>query len=402
MKKLTLTSLALTLALPASVFAQPTAPTPPQTPQWEDMASIAISDDLYAAGGDVYQQAAVEGDSFAAGGTVYVNETVGGDLHVAGGTVVVDAAIGDDARLVGGTITLSAPVQGDVIILGGKIHITKEANIGGDLYVQGGKVQVEGTVRGMTRIQSEDVRIEGTLNGPSEVRAVRAAIGGQLMSESRIAAQHISVGENAMFGGNLRYWQVAGPLQLGTKAKGQAVYDLNLQRRAPQEAEKSEAAFAGMIAAFSLFSLLSTALLIAVLLLLTKTFFKESAKKMLRKPGTSFLRGLLYFIVTPIVAFLLLITIIGIPLAAVVGLHFVIAIIFAKALTAITWVRYFELRNGKAWGWWTVFGLSIAAFIVLKLLSIIPIIGWLACAVLTCMAFGALMTTKWERVQKVL
>jgi cytoskeletal protein CcmA (bactofilin family) len=403
MKK-SLLALTLSLAMPLSAFAQSSVSSRPDATNIElkDPApSIIISDDLYKGGGDVMVTTPVRGDAYLAGGTIHVTRPVGKDLVIAGGTVVVETTVGDDVRVFGGDVQINGNVAGDVLVMGGQIRIAQNVSIGGDVYIMGEQVRIDGTVRGMARIEAKDVVIGGTLNGPAEIRAERTAVNGNVMNATKIASRTLGIGEKAVFGGNLRYWREAGPMQLGTQARGQAVYDMGLQSVAPAPGHHDKGMFAGFIAALSLYWLLATAVLIGLLLLATKTFFTDSAKKLVKSPGISFLKGLIYFVATPVVVVLLMVTVIGLPVAMILGLLYVISLMLAKAITAITWVRYIDLKYKYAWGPWSVFGLSVVAYLVLKLLALIPIVGWLACFVLCSMAFGAVLTAKWEKAKKV-
>jgi cytoskeletal protein CcmA (bactofilin family) len=402
--KASLLALTLSLSVPlTTAFAQTPNARPDTTAiELKDSSpSITISDDLYKAGNDVIVNAPVRGDGYMAGGTVHITKPVGKDLVVAGGTVVVETSVGDDVRIFGGDVQINGNVGGDVLVFGGTIRIAQNSSIGGDVYIMGEQVRIDGNVRGMARIEAKDVIIGGTLNGPAEIRAERTAINGNIMNQTKIASRTIGIGEKALFTGNLRYWREAGPMQLGKQSRGQAVYDMNLQSVAPTDDQDTKSMFAGLLAALSIYWLLATTVIIGVLLLITRTFFTDSAKKLIKTPGMSFLKGLAYFVATPIIVLLLLVTIIGIPLALIVAMHYVIALMLAKALTAIVWVRYIDLKYKYAWGPWAIFGLSIVAYLVLKLVSLIPFLGWIVCFVLVSMAFGSLLTAKWEKMKKV-
>ncbi len=395
-----LATLAL-ITLPVSVIA---ATTDTMVGLQDRTPSFAMNDDFYQAGGDVIVKGAVRGDAYTAGGTIHFTQPVGRDLVAAGGTIVIDSKVGDDLRVFGGNVEVNNTVGGDVIVMGGQIVIGKNAVIGGDLFVAGGTVHINGSVRGMTRVIADEALIAGILNGPTEIQTQTAVLNGKLMGEARLASNTIAIGDQALFGGNVRYWRENGPLQFGTKARGKTTYDMALQRKVKVHEKGADGLMPAFFAALSLFSLLTAAVMIGLLVFITKNFFKDTAKFLLKKPFVSFLRGLAYFVGMPIVAVLLAITLIGLPLAAVVTLGFIVSIIFAKALTAIIWVRYIEQRSGKNvhWGNWQIFGLSMAAYVVLKVLMLIPVLGWIACLVLVCMAFGALITMKWEKAQKIL
>jgi hypothetical protein len=143
-------------------------------------------------------------------------------------------------------------------------------------------------------------------------------------------------------------------------------------------------------------------LMIGIFLYFTKTFFKDAAKVLRTKPLISFFTGLLYFVATPVIAMILLITIIGLPFAIALALLYAISLLFAKALTAIVLTRALELQYKKKWSMLNVFIVSLVIFLALKLIMIIPFIGWIATMIAVLIGYGAVLLVKFDRVKKVL
>ena len=111
--------------------------------------------------------------------------------------------------------------------------------------------------------------------------------------------------------------------------------------------------------------------------------------------------GFLFFAVTPLVALFFLITVIGIPVGIFVAAMYVFSIVFAKPIAALTFARALEIWWKKGWGKIWIFLLSLVLYIALKILSVIPVIGWLVVVVAVFFAFGALLATKWAKWEKV-
>lgn len=396
-----LTALLSTLTLPALAATFRTGETVKVSTPLNDNAYVfggqvtvdqTVGKDLVTGGGNVLVAADVREDLLAGGGTVIVQGDVGGDIRVAGGTVMVTGSVGGDIVSMGGTVTLmnSASVRGDIVAAGGDINLGA-ASVGGDVLVRGSNVRLDSLVKGNLDIQAEDVTILGSVDGTSVV-----------------AAKNITLGADARLMRGVRYWSDKGEQQFAgsqEQVRGDIVYDPTLRPLAGKAMDNKEkivgAAVLTAVIGVGGFLLLSAALVILLLVLLTQTFFLDSARFLAKKTWTSFLYGFLFFAATPVVVFLFLISIIGIPVALFIGAMYVFAIVFANPLTAIVLARTVELRRGAKWGKPMIILVSVLFYIALKIVHLIPIVGWMICAVTVCFAYGAVLATKWNKWTKV-
>ncbi|MDD5041698.1 MAG: polymer-forming cytoskeletal protein [Candidatus Peribacteraceae bacterium] len=395
-----LTALLSTLTLPALAATFRTGETVKVTAPLNDNAYILgsqvtidqpVQGDLITAGGNVLVKAAVKQDLFAAGGTVFIDGVIGGDLRVAGGNLVLSGTIGGDLMAAGGSITLmdGSSVKGDVSIGGG--DITLGGTVGGTVTVRGGQVRLGSIVKGDIDIQAEDITLKNSVDG-----------------SSLLVAKTITLDPGARLMRDVHFWSAEGEGQFadaGAQIKGKITYDaalLPLRNKTFDGAGK--AAGAGIIAAIigvGGFFLFSATLVILLLVLLTKTFFMDAARFLSKKAWTSFLYGFLFFAATPVAAFLFLISIIGIPIALFISTMYSFAIVFAKPLTAIVLTRTVELRRGYKWGKPMIMLVSVLFYVALKIVALIPIVGWMVTLVTVLFAYGAVVATKWSKIQKV-
>jgi len=347
--------------------------------------------DLVVAGGNVLVKANVREDVLAAGGTVFVQGAVGGDVRIAGGNLVIGGTIGGDLVAGGGTVTLldGSSVKGDVVIGGGDINLG--GTVGGDVLVRGGRVRLGSIVKGDIDLQAEDISISGSVDGSAV-----------------LAGKTISLTPDAKLMRDVRYWSTLGEEQFATsqpQIRGTVTFDPTLQ---PLQGKKFEragkwtaAAIITAIIGVGGFLLLSATLVILLLVLLTKTFFADSAKFLSKKTWTSFLYGFLFFAATPVAALLFLISIIGIPIALFIGFLYAFAIVFANPITAIVLAHTLQLRRGAKWGKPMIILMSVLFYLALKIVHLIPIVGWMICVVTVLFAFGAVLATKWAKWTKV-
>jgi hypothetical protein len=359
-----------------------------------------VGNERYVMGGTVTVNQPVSGDLTVAGGTVTVNAPVKGSLQAAGGTVTLANTVQGNVRIAGGTINVTKSINGNLVIAGGTVRVHPEAVIGGSVLIMGGDITIDGSIQGSVTVRGGTVTINGVLRGDTDIQSQTFVQNEKSLGNAAIASQTISFGPNGSIAKNLKYWSAAGKKDFSTVVKGTATFDTSLAiNKAPEHG--AAGFFAALVAAFTVYILLSAALILGLLLFATKTFFRDTAKILTKKPGMSFLHGILYFLLTPIITVILLITVIGFPIALTVAFMYIISIVFAKLLTAMVLARYAETYYKKKWTDVVVFFVALGIYIVLRLLVFIPILGWILTFIAVSMAYGAILQAKYDRYKKV-
>jgi cytoskeletal protein CcmA (bactofilin family) len=322
----------------------------------------AFTDNVYIAGGTVDVLADVERDLVAAGGTVSIRQLVKRDVTVAGGAVNLSARVGDDVRAAGGTVTIEDLVGGDVVAAGGTVTLAPEAQVAGRTWLAGGTVTVAGRIGRELRVAAASVSIAGEIDG-----------------NVRIAARSIHVLPTARIKGDFAYTS-ATPARIdpGAQIQGKVSYtQADLAKRARR---------AGRIVFVVARVLLLAGLIVCgvALLLLLPGFTASAARTIRSHPWTSLGLGLLLFVVTPVVAIVLMTTIVGVLAGLVVGALYPVALLLGYLTAAVSLAemggrlvtRRPELSIGGR-----IISL-ILALVVLALVGLIPIVGmiiaWLA------------------------
>jgi hypothetical protein len=357
------------LALPAMAFVPRVGKTV--------VVSEALQDDLYLAGGTVTATAAVDGDVVAAGGTVDLAGEVTGDVLAAGGTITASGAIGRSLRAAGGTVTIESRIKSDAVLVGGAVHVNPAAQIARDLVVSGGTVNVSGTVGRRVFIDGGDVVLGGAIQGNADIQASRivllptARIGGALRYS---ADQPIEVQPGAKIAG--------GTMQFPATSRPRMVVAYPFSR------------------AFWLWRRVAELIAVLVLGVVTFAVAPRGASAVIQQVGDRFWRnvlmGFVLLVTVPAAAFLLLFTIVGIPLA-VIGMLLYLASIFPGEVFVAGWVGYailFGLRRAPGRGPSLFWSLLVGA-IVLMILFAIPYVGWAVRLVMLFAGFGALWVTVW-------
>lgn len=176
-------------------------------------------EDIYLAGGTVDVSADVQGDVVAAGGRILIGQRVTGDILAAGGTVDIGGDVLDDVRVAGGTVTLHGHVGGDAVVTGGTVVLAPEASVDGRAWFGGGDVQVAGRVATHLKAAAQHVAISGLVRGDVQVTAQQieilpsARITGSLTYRSPHAAR---IDSAAVIGGGVVRLPYHGPSLAGT------------------------------------------------------------------------------------------------------------------------------------------------------------------------------------------
>ena len=350
------------------------------------------SHNLHLFGSSVRTDGAVGGDYMGFGGRVAVDHQVGADATLAGGTIEVNAAIGDDLRVAGGTVVVKAPVGGELYAAGGDLRLAPEGSIAGDAAVAGGNVAIDGRIGGSLRVAARTIVINGEVAG-----------------DVRIRAQQVALGPKAKIGGALSVSskepmsRAEGAVVAGAVTDSRA--DSRSARRVEREADERDrhGAFSHgwmPMGVGSVFGYLALLALAALMLWLAPRFAARAVAAVADSPWRSLGLGLLLVLAVPLVAVLLVLTLLGIPFAlALLALYplltmlgFVVAAValgqrLARAFRPAPAESSTSIPTSPAPG----FGLAALGLLVLMLAGWVPFIGWLLLMLATLAGLGAVV-----------
>lgn len=367
MKKITLfVAVALLIAVPLAA----------QAARFErgDIVTITqqefVNQNIYLVGGQITFSSTAQKDLIAAGGKVLQNGDVWGDVVVAGGTVDVVEDVRGDVRVAGGQVTIQGIIGGDVTVAGGMVAILPGTTIAGDLVAFGGVVSMQGTVNGQTKVYGGEVMIDGTLAGPV----------------------HITVQDNVTFG-------------------EKTVIGSTLTYRAPEEAEVAEGAKLGDTVTYIPLDIprvdretvWAVLLGVATLLFIAKVvalmvasgvavaYFPRPSRAIVdmvvKKFWHSLGVGLAALILTPVAGVILVLTVLGMYvgffLFILYALALLVAAVYLGVVSGALLARLVRKEYRVSWKWAVVGTLGIA------LVSLVPVVGWVVCAVLFLTTLGA-------------
>jgi len=364
MKKILLIIFAIAFLIPTVVFAA-------HFQAGEKVYTDAvINDDAYMAGGDVRVQNDVNGDLFIGGGTIAINSKISQDLTVGGGDILINGEVGDDARIGGGNILINATIKDDLLIGGGNVIMSQSSFVGGDITFGSGNLVISNEVNGNVIGAGGVININGKINGNVTLYQV----------------DELKLGPDAKIIGNVTY---KSPKE--TEIKEGTVGGEIDYKKMDESAVGQKAVWlaGGILAGLSIYKLLAILVFGLLLILLYRFYTINSVQKAFKSPFKSLGVGFLILVVTPIVSIILLITVIGIPIAIVVTLSWIVFLCIAKVFASmlIGW-RIIKV-NAKS-GFWRLFGGFALGVLIYVILGFIPVIGWLLKGLLILIGLGAM------------
>jgi len=359
---------------------QPVTPVPPPPPappspaaEQESRPTYSVkagethSGDLYMFKQSVNIAGTQEGDLFAFANSLKIVGEVTGDVAFFGQTFLLTGKVGDSARIWGQDITVEGTIDGDLIAGGATVLIASGGHVTGSVKAYGGKVTVDGTV-------------DGSLSATSG----QVSIGGHIGKDAVITCDQLQLDPEARIGGNLSY-ESRRPLELQDKGIVAGRVDF-----LPKLEKVKKSPFSAGRLFWHTFLLVGSFLLGVVALAL----FGRSSQRIIETVGTDTLRGagigFLTVVVVPTAAVFSCILIVTIPLAIIVILLWLIAVLLLAKLPVVVWAgRWILRRLGRpAPSSYASLALGLVLF---YLVFQIPYVGWIVWLGCVFLGLGAIV-----------
>lgn len=311
----------------------------------------------------------VGGDMIAAGGMININGEVKQDLHILGGTVHVHGVVGEDLRIIGGEVTIGDVVTGDLFVIANSLLVLPSAEIGGDVFFFGSTAEIQGA-------------IEGSLYGSADKMHVNAAVARDVDVRS---FSRLSLGERASIGGSLRYTSMAGvERDSNARIEGEVV-----QNKVPAPTQRELLRVVLIPFLIILFSTLSLYLI-----------FKRESEKLIVHithsiPVSGFV-GLGVLVLGPIIAGLLIATVlgslIGVLLFFLVILLLIASVAFAPIFAGSLLARLVVKQPAVSLLW------ILAGSITMYTMLLVPVVGIIIYIALVLLTLGGLVIALYKSI----
>lgn len=336
------------------------------------MRSWTLGQDLFASGARVVLPVAIRGDALIAAQDLTPGGSVADDFLVLAERATVSGEVGHSLYLMAGQATLRGKVTGNARVVGADVSMTPAEHIGGGATVAARHLQFEGETNSYLAVLADEANIDGHVAG-----------------DLVFVGRHLQVGPHARIDGALRYNASSAPdISPGAHIAG------GTHRLALTEEAYGYDSDALLRIGWWLW-LLGWLLVAAVALGLWPLFTLSVSAALRARSGLCLLLGLTVTIVTPLVAVLLVLSVLGIPLGLLLLLLYllVLPLGYLSASTAIgDWLllnlRRSPLRsNASAWRLLALTPILIG----LHLLASVPVFGAVVDALVMLVGTGALL-----------
>lgn len=304
----------------------------------------------------------INDDLFVMAESVDISGTIYGDIYVGAGTVNFNGQVSGDFVVGAGTVSINQATIGDSLIIGaGTVMIDEKSKINGSLLVGAGTLSNQAPVG------------RNFMAGAGNIK-LNALVGG----EARLGSSSLTLGPKTIILGDLTYATDKELNQAETAlVKGKVTqYQTPEVKRIDDQKIKTQMVKALFVAktglhVLSFFGALLTGLIVLWL-------FKAPVMAIAEKINLRFLPslgwGLVMLFVIPPTLFLLALTVIGLPLAGIAGLIFLIDLYVAKIFASLALGK--ALQRYFGWQRLSVSWIFVIGLVVYSIFRAIPVIGW--------------------------
>ncbi len=332
-----------------------------------------VSDDLYIAGKTVRIEGRVEGDLYIAGEYIFVTGDITGDTTAVGNDITVEGAIGQDAYLVGRTISLKrAKVSDSLHVAGQNITISSDTILGGSLLGAGSNIRSDATI-------ARSLMLAGATlyhNAP-------------VLGEARLAGEDLTLGPKTSVSKDLTYYlsPEVGTIDNQAQVKGNTnVVTEPAEWRQKQALDAQNRRNFGYL--WRLSSYLGMLLVGGVAIWLLKKPLNSAVNSLNIRSLNSLGAGLLVTILTPPALVILMLTMIGLPLALLTIPLYLLLLYAGKLVAALALAR--SLFGTATVTKTTPLFEMFVGVTALHLLKLIPVGGYFVSLLATWIGVGAI------------
>jgi cytoskeletal protein CcmA (bactofilin family) len=345
----------------------------------------AQADDIWRAGARVNVVASDHHDVWVAGALVSVRGSINHELSAAGAEVDVDVISKGDARLAGAIVAARGRIEKDLYVAGARLNI--DARVVGSLRAAGARLIIgpQSEIDGPTQIAGADVIFAGNSRGTAEILGDSVQIDGRIGGNLLVRARSVTIGRTAVLDGDVLFETLDDPqIEQGATLRGRQT--VTLPRPGPAEPWTGVRTLAAVVV------LGVGAGLVAglILLILARPLVEQAILQIRNAPWRSLLLGLAVMILTPLIAIVLVATVIGIPVGLLTLLAFPLVLLVAWVLAAFAVADQLFNRTRSEQTLLSRVILLLAGLLVVALIGIVPVVGPLVWLLVMLLGLGAL------------
>lgn len=279
-----------------------------------------VADDLYVAAGTFEFNGDAERDVTVAAGEATIGGTIAGSLLLATGQAEITGTVDGSVRVLSGTLRIPGRVSGDVVMAGGQLDVPSSGQIGGNLIIASGTVDVQGSV-----------------NGDVSGYAMQSTLGGTMLGSVDLNTSNLEILNTARIAGPVTH---TGRQDAEVEAGAQLAQGIEQQEVDPWGGGDNPLQRASGSLLRTLWALVAGALLVVAAPRLANQL-GTNGKRLLQ----SLALGVLGLIVVPVLAIVLMVTVIGLPAGLLLLTAFLVMLYLTQIIAGITIGRFILPRS---------------------------------------------------------
>jgi cytoskeletal protein CcmA (bactofilin family) len=340
----------------------------------------AIDGNLYAAGSNLTIDGEVRGDVICvAGQSITINAKVTGDVICFGQSLTINGEVGGNVRVAGNNVIINNIVGRNVNVAGTSLILGKDAKIGWDVLLTTANGEIRGEVGGSVYGVVRNLVVAGKI-----VKNLDIDLSHEVNKKK---ANSLEITSESKILGDINY-TANKDLQLNKdNVNGK------ITRNIPKKQEGNLFLAYLISRLFAIFSALIVGL---VLVSLWRNTIIKVTDKMKEKIWPSLGWGAVLLIITPVICILLAVTIIGIPLALILGGLWLLANFACKIITAVLVGRLIFKHLKQKESEKLLLEMTVGV-VVCWLLFSIPFVGWALSLIAILVGLGA----SWIHFRKI-
>jgi cytoskeletal protein CcmA (bactofilin family) len=329
-----------------------------------------ITGNLMAAAESVVIDGTISGDLIAAGSSITVNGRIEGDIIAIAQSIVINGEVGGNVRIIGNYININGLIARNLNAFGSEVLVGENTKVGWDVLIGAVSARTSGNIGGSIDAYVQKIFINGRIGKNVNVKIYK-----------NNSLDNLVIDKAAIINGDLNY---SSDRQLALQESNVAG---QINFRQTESKEGNALAIWAWSRVFSILSMILLGLILVFALPKQVNNIIELTKKKYLK---STLIGMIVLMIIPVLSFLLLFTIIGIPLSLVLMCLWLAGIFIAKTLAALMvgdLIIKDVLKNKNAHLFWSL----LLGVLILSLLFSLPWFGWLLRIITIFLALGSIL-----------
>jgi len=322
--------------------------------------------DLYAAAEAVRVHGRLAGDLVTGAQRVLVDGQVDGDLFAAARTVDLRGLIGDSTRVVGEQVTVDSTIEGDLIAGGNRLQLLEGTVVRGGVAAAASSLEIDGTVEEDLRAAAGELVLRGTVRG-----------------NAHVIADRLDLAPDARIEGDLDY---RTRIPLSPEAAARVAGAVRYEEPIDDDEEDGSAAWSFLFWTWQAGAALLAGLLAVALL---RPLVQQLASAIAGETTLGALLGFGAFLIVPVGAAVVMMTLVGLPIGIIAMLLFSVALYLAKLPVAVWAGSELLARAGRPGA--SPYAAMAVGILGLYLLFEVPWLGGLFWLAATWLGLGAMV-----------